>query len=114
MASPNREIIVILEKNDDLAMSLNFSCVMVATSWIWTHTSLSISLLVLLAIVVLKLSAEKLFATEPKKIIEGSIGFALLELVKFGQILFITQYSATLVLMNMVTRSARAIHLYSA
>lgn len=112
MASPNSEIIVIFEKNEDLEISLNFSWVMDATSCICTHRSLSISLLVLLAIVDWKVSAEKLFATEPKKIIEGSVVFALLALVRFGQILFIIQYKAVLVLMSMHVRNASAIHLY--
>lgn len=85
-----------------------------ATSWICTHRSFSISLLVLPAIVDLKVSAEKLLATEPKKIIEGSIGLALLALVRLGQILFITQYKAVLVLAKIVIRNASAVHLYSA
>ena len=85
-----------------------------ATSWICTHRSLSISLLVLLAIVDLKVSAEKLFATDPKNIIDGSTVLALLALVRLGQMLFITQYNAMLVLAKIVIRSASEIHLYGA
>lgn len=114
MASPNSETIVSLEKKDDLAISLNFKFVIDATSWICMHRSLSISELVLFFIVDEKVCAEKLFATEPKKIMDGSSGFVLLALVKFGQILFITQYKAALVLMKMLIRNAREIHLYGA
>jgi hypothetical protein len=53
-----------------------------------------------------------LFATDPKKIIEGSAGLPLLALVKFGQMLFITQYKAVLVLTKIVIRKASESHLY--
>lgn len=53
MASPKSEAIVIFEKNDDFAISLNLSWVMVATSCTCMHRSLSISKLVLFDIIAL-------------------------------------------------------------